>query len=128
MSWFQVEPDPARQPDARVRPQTGGLVTRTHCATGPLSWRLVVAVLLSSVAAAPAMPQDATAIVVDDLGRFRAVGQARLPPGGDAIAYTVSSWQADGGSSSDLRIMDVETGESRSLGPGGSPRWSPDGA
>jgi dipeptidyl aminopeptidase/acylaminoacyl peptidase len=45
-------------------------------------------------------------------------------PDGRRIAYSVSSVE-DGG---DLRIVDITTGEDRSIGTAGWPAWSPDGS
>jgi len=100
---------------------------RTHGVPGRLRFRLAITAVMALAAPSGAMLQDPAGVAVDDLMRLRSVGQARLSPAGDAIAYTVSGWTPDGRSSTELWIMDIATGESRSLGPGSSPRWSPDG-
>jgi dipeptidyl aminopeptidase/acylaminoacyl peptidase len=85
--------------------------------------RAFVWVVLACAAAAGAHAQDSSGFRPDDLERVMSVGQARLAADGRTLAYTVGS---SGGT--ELRVMDTQTGESRSLGPGSSPRWSPDGA
>ncbi len=68
----------------------------------------------------------------DDLHRLRSVSGAQISPDGKKIVYTVASREHPRYVSSQLRIWDVDSGETRPLredGAGGSHvRWSPDGA
>lgn len=94
----------------------------------PISAAAIAIALLYVGSATAARAQDSSGFRPDDLRKLRSVGQVEISPRGDALAFTVSSSAGDGGSSSELRIMDVASGATRSLGAGGSPRWSPDGA
>jgi dipeptidyl aminopeptidase/acylaminoacyl peptidase len=96
--------------------------------SGQLSTRAVLIAMLAVAPASATLAQNPTGFRADDLRRLHSVSQVHISPEGDAIAFTVSSFEADGGASSELRIMDLPTGATRSLGPGGSPRWSPDGS
>lgn len=68
----------------------------------------------------------------DDLHRLRSVSGAQISPDGKKIVYTVASREHPRYVSSQLRIWDVDSGETRPLredGAGGAHvRWSPDGA
>lgn len=105
-------------------------MARMSSRSGRLSVRAaaIAIAVLCLMSASAAQAQDARGFQPDDLRRLRSVGQVGMSPDGRSIAYTVSTSDGDGGSSSDLRILDVASGATRSLGPGGTPHWSPDGA
>lgn len=67
----------------------------------------------------------------DDLHRFQSVSGAQISPDGKQIVYSVASREHPRYVPSQLRIWDVDSGETRPLredGAGGShARWSPDG-
>lgn len=72
--------------------------------------------------------QESEGFQVDDLGLLRSAGQGRLGPDGSHVAYTVVSRIPGAGASSELRVRNLATGETVSLGSGAAPHWSPDGS
>ncbi|MGE3275238.1 MAG: prolyl oligopeptidase family serine peptidase [Vicinamibacterales bacterium] len=67
-----------------------------------------------------------------DLHQLKAVTGVEVSPDGRHIAYSVQHADGPGFPSTEVRIMDVATGQSRRLGSdadgASGPRWSPDGA
>lgn len=84
-------------------------------------------VVASGLAAPPSAAQEPSGFRVGDLRLLRSVGQARISPDGERIAYTVLSRESGSGTTSELMVMELGSGQTASLGFGGSPRWSPDG-
>ncbi|MBL8176693.1 MAG: S9 family peptidase [Bryobacterales bacterium] len=77
-----------------------------------------------------ALPLGAdTGLVSSDLYKLRNVGDVRLSPGGDKIAYTISHAERPGKPYSKIEILDVATRRSVPLGAetSSNPVWSPDG-
>jgi len=88
------------------------------------------------VAARPAASQDASVWTPHRIAELRAVGSAVVSPDGSHVAYTVyvprqPMVEEDGGSWSELHVLDVASGESRPYVSGaqnvGSVDWTPDG-
>jgi len=94
--------------------------------------RFSVIVLLIAAAALTLSAQTKHPLRLDDLARFRNVGDPQIAPDGEWIAYTVSTidtkedksnthiWMVKYDGSSDRQITFSNDSE-------GSPRWSPDG-
>jgi dipeptidyl aminopeptidase/acylaminoacyl peptidase len=94
--------------------------------------RFSLIVLLIAAAALGLSAQTKHPLRLDDLARFRNVGDPQISPDGEWIAYTVSTidtkedktsthiWMAKYDGSSDRQITFSNDSE-------GSPRWSPDG-
>ncbi len=80
--------------------------------------KLILFVLGMSVAAfvAVGMPAQAAAqgrgLQPEDLHRLRSVGQARISTNGEKILFTVQSREGEKGTSSQIRVWDIASGQS----------------
>ncbi len=91
----------------------------------------------AGVASAYAAQQDGGPLTPDDVARIRGVGQVVVSPTGDHVAFTLSVPRMpfedeDGPAWSELHVLDVESGETRTF-VGGQVNvaglgWAPDGA
>lgn len=84
---------------------------------------LLIAVAVATPAAAQQRP-----IAEADLGRLTGIGEARIAPRGDRVAYVrVTTDYAANQSRAEIVLVSVPGGDELTAFPGGSPRWSPDG-
>jgi len=98
----------------------------------------VLALLLPAVSTpsaatpTPAAPQERRPFAVDDIFNLKRVGDPRISPEGEWVAFTVSQMNAEEDSSdTDIWMAPIDGGEAIRLTasdkPESSPRWSPDG-
>jgi len=98
----------------------------------------VLALLLPAVSTpsaatpTPAAPQERRLFAVDDIFNLRRVGDPRISPEGEWVAFTVSQMNAEeDNSDTDIWMAPIDGGEAIRLTasdkPESSPRWSPDG-
>jgi dipeptidyl aminopeptidase/acylaminoacyl peptidase len=79
-----------------------------------------------------AVAQGQSGLKVDDLFRFKRVGDPQISPDGKLVAYSVSTYDKEKNArSSQIFLVSIEGGEPRQLTSGARanerPRWSPDG-
>ncbi len=94
---------------------------------------VVLTALALAAPAGPAQPQEARRpFAVDDIFNLKSVGDPRISPEGEWVAFTVSQLDADkDGSDTDIWMAPIDGGEALRMTAGDkpetTPRWSPDG-